>query len=108
MARKQTQVEKAVSWPSGTEMIILRMLVGRGEMYGLQMVKESDGAVKRGTIYVTLGRMEDKGFVESRIEDEAREDVGLPRRLYRVTGLGQRAVAAAEGYWSVAKLQGAK
>lgn len=78
---------------SRIEEVILRLLVTE-EMYGLQMVKASD-KLKRGTIYVTLHRMEEKGFVESRVmEEDAGSD--LPRRIYRVTGLGERVLRATE------------
>ena len=62
-------------------------------MYGLQMVKQSGGALKRGTIYVMLGRMEEpKGLVESRQEEKTPAAIGLPRRLYKVTATGIRAL----------------
>jgi DNA-binding PadR family transcriptional regulator len=73
---------------SATESLILDLLRSQ-EMYGLQLVTESKGALKRGSVYVTLGRMEEKGYVESWAEDKP-EHAGLPRRLYRATGLGQR------------------
>ena len=62
-------------------------------MYGLEMVKASSKLV-RGTIYVLLSRMEDKGYVSSRQEREETQ-AGMPRRLYSITGLGQRALNAA-------------
>lgn len=62
-------------------------------MYGLELVEASEGALKRGTVYVTLGRMQEKGFVESRPERPAGAS-GLPRRLYRPTGLGLRVLDA--------------
>jgi len=80
---------------SATESLILDLLRGQ-DMYGLQLVTESKGALKRGSVYVTLGRMEEKGFVESRPE-EASDHSGLPRRLYRATGLGTRVFDA----WSL-------
>jgi len=82
---------------SATEAAILDLLIAQSrELYGLQLVKLSDGALKRGTIYVTLGRMEEKGFVESREEDETADHIGLRRRLYKPTGLGVRANRARE------------
>ena len=42
---------------------ILELLASEGPMYGLQIVEQSGGALKRGTVYVTLGRMEAKGLV---------------------------------------------
>lgn len=73
---------------SGTESLILEMLRSQ-DMYGLQLVTESKGALKRGTVYVTLGRMEEKGYIDSRAEEKSTHS-GLPRRLYRATGLGLR------------------
>src|ERR671919_67123 len=76
------------------ERLILELLVSGGPMYGLQLVEQSDGALKRGTVYVTLGRMEAKGFVESEQEDMPPGAIGLPRRIYRPTALGVRMLRA--------------
>ena len=76
------------------ERLILELLVGEGPMYGLQLVERSDGALKRGTVYVTLGRMESKGLVESEQETPAPGAIGLPRRIYRSTSLGERTLRA--------------
>jgi DNA-binding PadR family transcriptional regulator len=77
--------------PSPLEYEVISLLIPRGEMYGLQLVKDSGGKLKRGTVYVTLGRMVDKGLVEDRVEGSVPEYIGIPRRLYKVTGLGERA-----------------
>ena len=53
-------------------------------------VAESKGRLKRGTVYVTLGRMEDKGFICARTEEAPEGAGGLPRRLYQATPLGLR------------------
>jgi len=79
---------------SRKEAIILELLVAKDEMYGLQLVTASKGQLKRGTIYVTLGRMEEKGYVRSRLEDPPAEEGGLPRRLYEPTALGRRVLDA--------------
>ncbi|HEY0426824.1 MAG TPA: helix-turn-helix transcriptional regulator [Pyrinomonadaceae bacterium] len=75
---------------SRKEFLILDMLVGKGEMFGLEMVEASEGELKRGTIYVTLGRMGDKGYIDSREEPRTLPEIGIPRRKYRATGLGER------------------
>ena len=78
--------------PSGKELAVLELLVAKREMYGLEMVKASP-KLRRGTVYVLLNRMEDKGYIKSRaIKEEGAS--GMPKRLYRVTGLGQKAYAA--------------
>lgn len=84
---------------SGKEMAILELLIARGEMYGLQMVEASDGRLGRGTVYVTLSRMEDKGYVESEEETPPRDRPGFPRRLYRASGYGMRVFKA----WQLAR-----
>jgi len=72
---------------SATESLILDML-RRRERYGLELVDSSKGKLKRGSVYVTLARMESKGFVESRQEERPQGAIGLPRRLYRATEYG--------------------
>jgi DNA-binding PadR family transcriptional regulator len=79
------------------ERLVLEFLVSDGPMFGLQLVEASRGALKRGTVYVTLGRMERKGFIESEQEAAQPGAIGLPRRLYRPTALGKRALKA----WTV-------
>jgi DNA-binding PadR family transcriptional regulator len=74
--------------------MILELLVGTKEMYGLELVAASGGALKRGTVYVTLGRMEDKGYLVSRLEGAPPAEGGLPRRIYAPTSLGREALAA--------------
>jgi PadR family transcriptional regulator PadR len=78
---------------SAKESLILELLVDQHEMYGLQMVAASRRRLKRGTVYVTLGRMEEKGYITSRLEDAPPEAGGLPRRLYEPTALGRRVLA---------------
>ena len=91
---------------SGLEEVILSLLVQKQgethehELYGLEMVKKSSGKLKRGTVYVTLQRMQDNGLVESREEDR-RATRSHRRRLYRATELGRRALEAAEAYRKV-------
>ena len=76
------------------ERVILELLVSKGEMFGLQLVEASGGRLKRGSVYVTLGRLEQKGFIESQQEEQPPGAIGLPRRLYRPTALGARALRA--------------
>jgi DNA-binding PadR family transcriptional regulator len=79
---------------SNKERVILGLLVAAGPKYGLQLVDDSHGSLKRGTVYVTLGRMEEKGLVESRHEADARSEDGPQRRMYHVTAHGRRVLDA--------------
>lgn len=75
------------------ERLILERLA-EAPAHGLGLVQSSGGALKRGTVYVTLGRMEAKGLVSSEQEAPNPAAIGLPRRIYRITALGQRALTA--------------
>ena len=78
---------------SGKEHVILELLGRSRQMYGLELVTESGGALKRGTVYVTLGRMEEKGYVTSHAGEASPTQGGLPRRLYRSTPYGRELLA---------------
>ena len=74
---------------SNAERVVLTLLTEGGPAYGLELVAASRGRLKRGGIYVTLGRMEAKGLVTSAYAEAA-------RRVYRPTALGRRALAATQ------------
>jgi DNA-binding PadR family transcriptional regulator len=77
---------------STKEFFILDLLVKGGEMFGLQLVQRAPQKLAVGTIYVTLQRMAAKGFVTSRLADDAAG--GPPRRMYRPTSRGYRMLSA--------------
>jgi DNA-binding PadR family transcriptional regulator len=79
---------------SAKERLVLELLARNGEAYGLQLVAASRGRLKRGTVYVTLGRMEEKGYITSRLDDPPDGAGGMPRRLYEPTALGARVLGA--------------
>jgi DNA-binding PadR family transcriptional regulator len=74
---------------SRTESEVMELLRGR-ERYGLELVDASGGALKRGSVYVILARMEEKGFVDSRQEERIDGTGGAVRRLYRATPYGRK------------------
>lgn len=78
---------------SPKQSLILELLIDHKEMYGLELVAASRRRLKRGTVYVTLGRMEEKGLVTSRLESTA-DAGGLPRRIYQATPRGRALLAA--------------
>lgn len=88
--KSKKKTEDHVPTLSAKEALLLELLLATpaSEKYGLQMVADSKGQLSRGTIYVTLSRMEDKGYVASRPEEAEHPTSGIPRRLYRVTGYG--------------------
>jgi PadR family transcriptional regulator, regulatory protein PadR len=77
---------------------------GRPEFHGFALasaIQEHEAARRltaHGTLYRALARMEEAGLLTSRWEDaEVAVTEGRPRRrLYRVTGLGEAALAEAD------------
>jgi len=84
-----------------TEALIMQILLEKAgtEIYGWELMEKSDGSLKRGTIYVILNRMEDKGYIKSRKEPRRNGARGLPRRMYKLTGMGQNIINA----WEIAQ-----
>lgn len=78
-------------WPTtnrqAKEATVLGLLSKGRDLYGLEMIRASHGALKRHSIYVLLGNMEKAGLIEGR-EVHDRATSGLPRRLYRITQMG--------------------
>ncbi len=91
---KQDNRENQLPRLSSKEFAILELLVSKGEMFGLEMVKASEGNLKRGSIYVILSRMSGKGYIESREEPREYPEIGIPRRKYWASGLGERVYRA--------------
>jgi DNA-binding PadR family transcriptional regulator len=86
MARRQPPVRLTAK-----EREILKLLIEQGaEMYGLQMVACSRGRLSRGSVYVLLDRLEERGLVRSRLEERGSGVSGIARRLYLPTGHGRR------------------
>lgn len=78
---------------TANEQCVLELLLEhKAEKYGLQLVEESCGVLSRNSIYVILARMQDKGLLESKPELKDPRRPGIPRRMYRATGAGVRAV----------------
>jgi DNA-binding PadR family transcriptional regulator len=97
--RSTRRIPESLPQLSGKERLILDLLSEGGEQYGLQLVEKAKGRLKRGTVYVTLSRMEEKDLVTSRLEVRDGKRPGLPRRLYTPTARGLltlRALQAAE------------
>lgn len=70
---------------------VLAILMSRtqDEMSGAEIARSTKLA--SGTLYPILLRLEEAGWVESRWEAEAPQELGRPRRrFYKITGVGAR------------------
>ena len=78
------------------ERLVLDLLLREDRpMFGLELVEKSDGELVRGLVYITLSRLEGKGYVGSYLEDKQPFRVG--RRLYYLTREGKRALEGKRG-----------
>ncbi len=52
-------------------------------MYGLEILEKSGHTIPKGSIYVTLGRMSHKGYIESDLRDPVSGPYERSRRSWR-------------------------
>ena len=89
------------------QMVLLAIAHLEGEAYGIPIVEEIERrtgrSVARAAVYVTLRRLDEKGFVSSWMSDPTPERGGKPRRYVKLTSEGARALReahrAAERMW---------
>jgi DNA-binding PadR family transcriptional regulator len=88
----------------GTVMVLHAL--ARGCEYGFDIIE--DTGLTSGTIYPALDRLEELGFATSKWEDAriAQDEKRPPRRYFRITPPGQKALAVAlERYRSLAPVE---
>ena len=83
------------------EQIVLLAILRVGEgAYGVTIRAEIELCTGRdpapGALYTTLDRLEDKGFVTSRLGDPTPQRGGRAKRFFTVTAAGIEAVARAQ------------
>ena len=93
-----------MSLPNEREMRLLTSIGGSersGRDVAIRYKEQFSSEISYGSVYVTLGRMKEKGWIESR--DDEDEDGRV--RFFKLTGLGERALArGAENYGFLASL----
>jgi DNA-binding PadR family transcriptional regulator len=77
-------------------LVLLAVLRLEDEAYGVTIRSELERETSRnltlGTVYKTLGRLEGKAYLESRVGPHTAERGGRRKKLYAVTPSGLRAV----------------
>ena len=75
------------------QMLLLAAMRLGDDAYGVRLMEELEASVgrrvSRGSVYVTLDRIEDKGWIESETVEAAGNRGGRPRRVVRVTPEGK-------------------
>lgn len=91
MDNLQKQFKKGV-----LEIIVLSLL-NQGDAYGYEIISQLDNRsngyyqMKEGSLYPVLYRLEDRGLIES-YRQALSNDRSVPRKYYRVTPLGKKAL----------------
>ncbi|HTS74918.1 MAG TPA: PadR family transcriptional regulator [Bryobacteraceae bacterium] len=99
------------------EQIVLTAILSlRDDAYGVTIHEKaaelaSPKNISLGAVYVTLDRLEDKGYVKSWLSDPTPERGGRAKRFYKLEALGERALqesaATARRVWdAVAEIWG--
>jgi DNA-binding PadR family transcriptional regulator len=78
------------------EVVLLMVAILDGEAYGVTVSQELEQQTGRqvtfGTVHNTLIRLEEKGFVNSRLGGATAERGGRRKRLFTLTPAGKRAI----------------
>lgn len=77
------------------EMLVLAALIRLDDKaYGASISHEIETRTQRnvtiGALYTTLTRLEEKGYVRSRLGEATPERGGRAKRYYKITALGER------------------
>ena len=96
------------------QMLLLAALRLGEDAYGVALMRELETVVgrrvSRGSVYVTLDRMEEKGWIQSRLSAARHERGGRPRRIVTVTADGvaqlRRSKEALQTLWEGVEVLG--
>jgi DNA-binding PadR family transcriptional regulator len=77
-------------------LVLLAVLDLAGDAYAVpvrrETVRRAGRPISRGAVYVTLGRLEQKGYLDSWLGDPTPERGGRAKRLYRLRPAGLAAL----------------
>ncbi len=79
------------------ELILLMVALTDGDSYGVTIAKELEEQTGRvitiSAIHATLHRLEEKGFVKSKMGGASTERGGRRKRLFQITAYGRQTLA---------------
>jgi DNA-binding PadR family transcriptional regulator len=84
------------------EVILLFVGILGEEAYSFRIAEEFETQTKRsvsiGAVHSTLSRLEDKGFLSSKMGKSTAERGGRRKRIYTITALGRRALETSRDF----------
>ena len=75
---------------------VLRLNEGHAPAVREEILDRTGVELARGSVYVTLDRLDRKGYLDSWFGDPTPERGGKSKRLFRVTAAGRRALSQSE------------
>ena len=79
------------------QLILLAVLRQGDHAYGVgirdEIVERTGRSITRGALYAGLDRLEEKGFLKSRLGEPTAERGGRAKRFYELTGSGELALS---------------
>jgi DNA-binding PadR family transcriptional regulator len=82
------------------QLVLLAVIHGEGDAYAVSIRDEIESrtgiALGRGSVYVTLDRLERKGYLTSSMGEPTAERGGKAKRCFSITPVGRAALSAAE------------
>jgi DNA-binding PadR family transcriptional regulator len=91
-----TELRDPMNYPGEFELLVLLAILRLDdEAYGVTVREEVERETSRtltlGTVYKTLGRLEAKGYLDTRVGPPTPERGGRRKKLYSLTPLGREA-----------------
>lgn len=78
------------------QLVLLAVLRLQGNAYGVtirrEIERQTSRELSRGAVYITLERLEEKGYLASRFADPTPERGGRAKRYYKVKPVGVAAL----------------
>jgi PadR family transcriptional regulator PadR len=89
--------EYPVGNPGEFELLVLMAILRlRGEAYGVtireELERETSRTLTLGAVYKTVGRLEGKGYLRTRVAPPTHERGGRRKKMYQLTAAGLAAV----------------
>src|SRR6516162_8793933 len=95
------------------QLVLTAVMTLQDDAYGLQIYSKvcelAGRQMSLGSTYVTLDRLQKKGYISSKVADGGPERGGLPQKFYTVQPKGEKALLASvetatrisESFWSL-------
>jgi PadR family transcriptional regulator PadR len=78
------------------EIVLLTIAILYKDAYGVAIKEEIESRLVRdvsmGALHAALVRLEDKGYIKSRLGESTEDRAGRPRRYFQMTPLGKKAL----------------